>query len=238
MSGWSYGEWKGLFYPEELKSKEWLSFYAQYFDTTEINSSFYHLPRPATVAGWMAQVPDTFKFCPKLSRYITHIKRLHEAEDGLQRYFKSFEQARHMLGPVLIQLPPSLAFDPVRIKAFFDILKSDYKHYEFALEARHKSWLDDEAIKLCKRYHISWVIAQSGVGYPYLEKVTSDHVYVRFHGPGRLYASSYSDEMLQEYAIKFRKWASAGHHVWAFFNNTMNGVALDNGRRLIELLSA
>ncbi|MCD6012245.1 MAG: hypothetical protein K0Q79_2107 [Flavipsychrobacter sp.] len=231
ISGWSYWDWKGVFYPESMRSTDWLSFYAKEFDTTEINSSFYHMPRLKTATTWADKVPAGFKFCPKISKYLTHNKRLKEPEEPLQRFFEAFSQIKEYLGPVLIQLPPSLKFDAETVQYFFEILKTGYNEYHFALEARHATWLEADAAKLMKQYNIAWVISQSGVDFPYLEQVTADTVYIRFHGPGKLYASSYTDEQMKEYAGKIKKWAKK-HDVWIYFNNCYNGVAIENANTL------
>ena len=238
MSGWSYSDWQGIFYPEGFKSTDFLQFYSKYYDCAEVNSSFYHLPRATTTQGWVEKTPKGFMFCPKMSKYLTHIKRLHEPEEPLQKFFKVFEPIKKHLGPVLIQLPPSLKFDADLVTAFFDALKNDYSDYSFALEGRHKTWIEQDAIALLRKYGIAWVISQSGVGYPYLEEVTSSNVYIRFHGPGKLYSSSYSDDMLRDYALKIKKWVKDEHQIWVFFNNTMGGVALRNADTLMKMISA
>ncbi len=238
ISGWSYFDWLGIFYPYNTRSTEWLPIYARSFDTTEVNSSFYRLPRLKTVENWVKQVPEGFKFCPKISQYLTHTQRLKDPEEELERFFSVFDKVREHLGPILIQLPPSLKFDHALVKHFFDVLRSDYAEYEFALEARHDTWLADEALALLREYNIAWVISQSGVGFPYLEQVTANVVYVRFHGPGVLYQSRYSDEMMVYYAEEIRGWLAAGHDVWVYFNNCYYGNAIDNARTLMHLLGA
>src|SRR5436305_8439995 len=110
-SGWSYKHWKDIFYPPKLKSTDWLKYYTRFFKTTEINTSFYHLPKPQTIEKWMREVPAGFRFCPKISRYITHMKKLRDPEESLGRFFEIFEPMHKMMGPVLIQLPPSLKFN-------------------------------------------------------------------------------------------------------------------------------
>jgi uncharacterized protein YecE (DUF72 family) len=235
-SGWSYPEWKGFFYPSGLKSTEWLSYYSKIFDGVEINSSFYHLPKTQTVINWTSYVPEDFFFCPKISRYLTHIKRLKDAEEPLERFFEVFQPMRNKLGPILIQLPSNVSFDYQTVREFFTILVLKYKDYEFALEARHQSWLSKEAIDLISNYDIAWVISQSGIGFPYLEKITAKNIYIRFHGPGKLYDSSYSLEEMQAFAYKFMLWSEEGHTIWAFFNNTMNGHAIANIQQLKEML--
>lgn len=235
-SGWSYPEWKVFFYPADLKSTEWLSYYSGVFDTVEINSSFYHLPKIQTVVNWTSYVPDDFLFCSKISRFLTHLNRLKDPEEPLERFFEVFKPMQSKLGPVLIQLPSSVQFDPDIVQQFFNILSSKYHEYQFALEARHQSWLADQAIDLLSKHDIAWVISQSGVGFPYLEKITASNIYIRFHGPGKLYDSSYSHADLQAFADKFKLWSEGGHTIWAFFNNTMNGHAIANIKEIKEML--
>jgi uncharacterized protein YecE (DUF72 family) len=237
-SGWSYKDWKGLYYPEGLKPAEWLTFYAKQFDITEINTSFYHLPRKQTALNWAAKVPAGFRFCPKISRYLTHMKKLHEPEEPLQRFFEVFEPIKDVLGPVLVQLPPSLKFDYELAENFFKILNKDYKEFEFALEVRHNTWLENDSLDLMAKYNVAFVISQSGVNFPYAEVVTAKNIYIRFHGPGALYASSYSAEMLQDFAGKFKHWIKEGHTIWAFFNNDYFGHAIQNAQRLKDLIKA
>ena len=236
ISGWSYYDWKGIFYPELLKSTEWLSYYAKSFDCTEINSSFYHLPREKTVLGWKEKVNSNFTFCPKMGKYLTHTLRLKDPEEPLKHFFDIFEPIKTQLGTVLIQLPPSLKYDEPLVENFFEILKHNYKQYSFAIEARHTSWIADNGFDLMKKYKIAWVISQSGVGFPYAEEVTAKNIYIRFHGPGKLYASSYTNEMLADYAAKIKNWHKAGHNIRAFFNNCYYGVAIENANTLKKML--
>src|SRR5690242_21769493 len=107
-SGWSYKDWRELFYPKGMKPTDYLSYYAEEFSCTEINTSFYHLPRETTVKGWAEKVPRSFRFCPKISRYLTHIKRLHEPEEPLHRSFEIFDLLQPMLVRLLVRLPPRL----------------------------------------------------------------------------------------------------------------------------------
>lgn len=235
-SGWSYKEWKEAYYPKELKSTDWLSYYAKEFDCTEINASFYHLPQRKTIENWVNKVADDFKFCVKMSRYLTHMNKLSTPEEPLQRFFDVFDLMKEKMGPVLIQLPPSLAFHEEKTTYFYDLLKTKYSDYDFAMEVRHASWLQERSIELMEQYKIAFVISQSGVGFPYAEHVTAKDVYVRFHGPGKLYYSVYENDMLHDYAVKFKHWLKKGHNVWAFFNNTAELAALDNAKTLREMV--
>lgn len=235
-SGWSYKDWVGKYYPEGLKAAEWLPFYANDFDTVEINASFYRLPQKQTVINWIHKVPAHFKFCPKASRYLTHIKRLKEPEEPMERFFGIFEPMKEKMGPVLLQLPPNLKFDYDIAEHFFKLLHKKYKAYDFALEVRHETWMDNNALGLLAKHDIAFVISQSGVGFPYSEIVTAKNIYVRFHGPGKLYASSYTDKMLKAFAKKFKAWLKEGHDIWVFFNNDWFTYAIQNAKTLKKIM--
>ena len=235
-SGWSYRHWKGLFYPPRLKSTEWLRFYADHFYTTEINGSFYKLPTQETVIEWTKKVPTNFMFCPKMSRFLTHMKKLNDPDEPLERFFNIFQQMKKMMGPVLLQLPRQLRFNYNKAEHLYHLLGSKYKKYEFVLEVRHETWLKKESLDLMTKHDIGLVISQSGERFPYSEMVTAKNIYIRFHGPRELYASSYSDEMLKEFAKKFRNWEREGHTIWAYFNNDIHGFAIEDARRLTKLL--
>lgn len=235
-SGWSYKHWKNIFYPPKLKTTEWISFYSQQFDTTEINGSFYKLPSEETVIEWMRKVPKDFMFCPKMSRFLTHMKKLNEPEEPLERFFGIFKPMAKMMGPVLLQLPRMLKFNYDKADHLYHLLKTKYRKYEFVMEVRHDTWLQEDSLTLMTKYDIGLVISQSGEEFPYSEMITEKNIYVRFHGPKKLYASSYSDAMLKEFAKKFKKWQKEGHEIWAFFNNDVFGYAIEDAKRLIKLV--
>src|SRR2546423_6227483 len=171
-SGWSYKHWKEIFYPKGLKSAEWLTFYAQTFKTTEINGSFYRLPKVETILDWAQKVPPDFVFCPKMSRYLTHMKKLKDPEESLERFFYVFEPIKKMMGPVLIQLPPALKFNYDTAEHLYSILKRKYKAYEFVMEVRHDTWLQEDSLTLMTKYDLGFVISQSGDEFPYAEIIT------------------------------------------------------------------
>jgi uncharacterized protein YecE (DUF72 family) len=235
-SGWSYKHWRNIYYPARLASTKWLSFYAQTYHATEINGSFYRLPSEETAIKWTQMVPKDFWFCVKMSRYLTHMKKLHDPEESLERFFTVFEHMKKMMGPILVQLPPSLKFNYDLAAYFYDLLKKKYRHYDFVMEVRHPTWMEEDSFTLMTKHDIGFVISQSGKEFPYSEMITAKNIYVRFHGPKELYASSYSDEMLKEFAMKFRKWVKEGHEVWAFFNNDIHGYAVEDAKRLMALV--
>ena len=235
-SGWSYTKWKGLFYPPNLPSTQWLHYYTGFFLTTEINGSFYRLPSPETVTKWTESVSDHFIFCPKMSRYLTHMKKLRGPEEPLERFFSVFSPMKQKMGPILVQLPAMLTFNYDIAEQFYRLLRFRYQGYAFVMEVRHSTWLAEESLTLMTAFDIGLVISQSGGMFPYSEMITAKNIYVRFHGPDALYASAYTDEMLQAYANKFRQWASEGHEVWAYFNNDINAYAPEDARRLQEMV--
>jgi len=196
-SGWSYKHWKNVFYPEGMKPSDYLPFYAKEYRATEINTSFYHLPREPTVIQWTEKVPKQFRFCVKMSRFITHVKRLLEPEEALERFFQLFKHMKEKMGPVLIQLPPSLKFEYERAEHFFTVLKKNHKEYDFVLEVRHETWMAEESLTLMTKYDIAFVISQSGVKFPYAETMTSRNIYIRFHGHKELYASDYTENYMR-----------------------------------------
>ncbi len=235
-SGWSYKHWYGLFYPEDIKPVTFLEHYISYFNCVELNSSFYHLPKETTVTGWLKRTPGSFRFCPKLSKFITHQKRLADCKGALENYFNRLGLMHERLGPVLIQLPPGLSYDKAKTESFLMLLKAYYNNYRFAVEIRHKSWLTEGSLQLLTDYQIAFVIADSGKRFPYYEAVTTDFIYMRFHGHEQLYASDYNDESLFHYAEKIVHWLNRDKQVWVFFNNDYHGFAVKNALKLKEII--
>lgn len=229
-SGWNYRDWPGIFYPESLKSRDYLSYYASHFDTVELNYSFYHLPRPETYRSWAAQTPAEFEFAVKASRAITHIRRLKNVKDAWLKFLGNAGELGPKLGPVLLQLPPSFRADLVLLREFLDLTPPSAPRLAF--EFRHASWFTDAAAGLLREREAALVIAQSS-RYPQapLDAATG-FVYLRFHGPERLFGSSYSEAQLRTWAARVRGWLSTGRDVYAYFNNDFQGYALDNARTL------
>jgi uncharacterized protein YecE (DUF72 family) len=234
-SGWNYKHWRGIFYPSGLKIADELPYYAGQFNTAEINNSFYRLPRQTTVGDWISKVPGNFYFCPKISRYITHAKKLNDPIEGLTRFFDVFDPFRRRLGPILIQLPSMLGFHREKVETFFKALKT-FKGHRFALEPRHASWMEEDAVRLLRKYRIGFVLALSGGRWPSGEFITAPHIYIRLHGPNGYYDTSYSGQKLAALAKKCRQWRSAGHDIWVYFNNDGHAYAVKNALSLKRML--
>lgn len=235
-SGWVYADWRGRFYPESLKQKDYLHYYARHFNTTEINYSFYQLPTPEAYRNWAESVPENFIFAVKLSRYITHIRRLKDVRDEWRRFLDHAAPLGNKLGPILIQLPPSFRYDRARLEQFLQLAREE-NDYRLAFEFRHASWFDPQALELLRKYGAAAVIADSS-RYPQAPSVPTAHfVYLRFHGPGELFSSRYTDEQLSVWAQKIRAWLEAGLTVYAYFNNDFHAYAVANAKRLVELVA-
>jgi uncharacterized protein YecE (DUF72 family) len=234
-SGFQYKEWTKQFYPEGLPQKRWLEYYAEHFNSVEINNSFYRLPQTKTFAGWAERTPPDFRFAIKGSQYITHRLRLKDPGPHVKLFFERAKAMEQKLGAVLWQLPANLTFNVERLALLAQALKQHSLGRQ-ALEVRHDSWFVEEAYKILRHYNVALVIAHSSK-WPYHDDVkTADFLYVRFHGAPRLYASNYSDKSLQEWAKKLKDLAG-GDDIYAYFNNDANIHAPDNAKTLRELLS-
>lgn len=234
-SGWIYSHWDGVFYPQDLPSKDKLKYYASHFKTAEINYSFYHLPRPKTYQNWYSQTPEGFLFAVKASRFITHIKRLKGVKTAWKTFLENALNLKEKLGPILFQFPPSFkatAENIKRLEDFLKILRGQASVFEF----RHKTWCDKKIYKLLKKYKTAWVIADSP-RYPRADVVTTDFVYIRMHGSKMMFSSNYTKKELQDLAQKIKKWLKQGLAIYVYFNNDAYGYAVKNAKTLKELLS-
>ncbi|RYD71385.1 MAG: DUF72 domain-containing protein [Sphingobacteriales bacterium] len=227
-SGFSNSSWKGIFYPEKTKSADFLAYYATQFNCSEINSSFYNFPLAKTVEKWNDVTPDDFAFCAKLHRSITHFGRLKTPEPKLEEFINRFAPMQKKLKQILVQLPPSLKFEPEIVEAFYDALKPYQSEYNFAVEGRHLSWFTDESFYLMRENNVTHVIGDAGKFYVGYQEVTTNTSYIRMHGRIKLFASSYTHEELDEYAHLIAEYLREGLEVFLFFNNTMYEAALEN----------
>lgn len=237
-SGWVYKSWRGRFYPDDLPGRRYLEFYATQFPTTELNNSFYRLPSPQTFRNWAAQVPETFVFAVKASRFLTHIKRLIDVEEPWVRFLKSACELDRQLGPILLQFPPSLKLESNRLEAFLEMAKGSgptEAPLKLVCEFRHPSWFKKEVYRLLERHGAALCIADSP-RYPRKDVLTADFTYVRFHGRSQLFASNYSGVELAREARKIKRYLREGVEVFAYFNNDARGYAVKNARTLKALL--
>ncbi|MBW3667532.1 MAG: DUF72 domain-containing protein [Actinobacteria bacterium] len=277
-SGWSYKEWRGSFYPDDLRQRDELSYAADQFDTLEINGTFYRLTTPKACREWYQAAPRGFRYSVKGSRYITHNKKLSDARQALANFFASgILELREKLGPILWQLSGSLRFDPDRIEGFLELLPKDTDaaarlardhddrvevashggeenhRLRHALEVRHDSYLVPETAGILRRHGVALAFSHSSE-WPYLEEITAGYVYLRLHGPRKLYASEYGEESLRNWADRIERWRSGEQpddarrisdakppprkerDVYVYFDNDAHGHAPREAAELRDML--
>ena len=231
-SGWHYGHWAGPFYPADLPKDKWLEYYAQHFDTVELNSTFYHLPKPQFLKRWHNLTPKNFLYAIKASRYITHIKKLKDVSEELTRFLDLAALLGRKFGPVLYQLPPSLRKDINRLESFIKFLP---KKQPAVFEFRHESWYCEDTYKLLRRFGVGFCIHDlPGLESPRI--ITSDIIYVRFHGPTDRYAGCYSKSKLANWAKWLKDQAKDVRSIYVYFNNDEAAYAVRNAKELKKLL--
>ncbi len=231
-SGWSYSSFQKIFYPPELKSKDWLKFYSQNFDTVELNVTFYRTPRPSTFKKWYEETPPHFVFSLKVPKIITHMKKLRDIKEPLENFLKSISPLQEKARVLLFQLPPSLSYEREGMEEFLKILSAEYKK---VIEIRNRSFHCEEFVELLKKYNVCLCFSDCGKRYPsWYEVQTTDFLYLRLHGAKELYVSNYEEEELQALVEKIRRFEA--EEVYVYFDNTALGYALQNALYLKNLL--
>jgi uncharacterized protein YecE (DUF72 family) len=239
-SGWSYAHWaKGRFYPRGLKPGQWLGFLAQHFNTVEVNSSFYRLPKPEMVARWRSVTGTRFLFAVKLWRRITHEKRLADCARELNDFIAVAKEFRSKRGPLLVQLPPSLRKDVDRLAEFLAVLKKTIgrARWPVAVEFRNQDWLCREAYELLNRHRAAVCLADLP-RCPITEPNEAPLVYLRRHGPAGGYRGRYTAEHIAADAARIRAWLADRRDVFVYYNNDIDGHAVDNARELQAAVEA
>jgi uncharacterized protein YecE (DUF72 family) len=233
-SGWNYADWRERVYPKGVPARRWLEYYSTLFDTVEVNSTFYRLPRRNAVAAWVQQTPDDFLFSVKSSRYLTHLKRLTDLGSGVERFYERIEPLVESpkLGPVLWQLPGNFRRDDARLSAALEALPPGRHCFEF----RHPSWFCPEVYELLRRSGIALVIGDTPRRPFQTHELTADWTFVRFHHGHRGRNGNYSDRELDEWAHTIGRWRRSVE-VYAYFNNDWNAYAVENAKRLKRLLA-
>jgi len=278
-SGFSYSHWgDGVFYPKDLPQKDWFLYYTKHFDTVELNVSFYRLPRKEVFAGWRRKAGPPaggFVFSIKGSRFITHIKKLKDCQEPVERFFEAANgvlknaevgwrlgessnasvppmagyaphqnqcgtsediasrqsSPRSSLNVVLWQLPPGWKINYPRLESFLKILPKTFRH---AFELRNPTWLTGDVYRLLKKANAA-VVFQDYPGWPITQEITTDFVYLRFHGRTSLYSSCYTEKELTGWADKIKAWQKKGLDCYAYFNNDSLGCAVENAQTLKKL---
>jgi uncharacterized protein YecE (DUF72 family) len=233
-SGWNYTSWKDEFY-EGKPPRLWLEHFARFFDTVEVNNTFYRLPLKTSVAKWVEQTPPDFLFAVKASRYLTHIRRLTDLKGGIERYYERLEPLARSpkMGPVLWQLPANFRRNDERLASALEALPPGRHCFEF----RHPSWFVEPVYELLRGHAVALVIADRPEVKEFQAHVfTTDWAYVRFHYGSRGRRGNYSERELEEWAHRFERW-SRDVEVLAYFNNDWEVFAVRNALWLKKRLS-
>jgi uncharacterized protein YecE (DUF72 family) len=223
-SGYSYKEWKGPFYPEDLPAKEMLSYYSRKLPAVEINNTFYRLPQPAMIENWKEQVPLSFRFSIKATQRITHIKRLNNVADETKYLLETASLLQERLGVVLFQLPPNMKKDTGRLEAFLKQLPPDARA---AFEFRHESWFDDDTLQLVRARACALVVSDTD------EKPLSEITSTAGWGYLRLRRVSYDERDLAVWMerVKNQKWKEA----FVFFKHEDEGTGPKLAAQFLKL---
>jgi uncharacterized protein YecE (DUF72 family) len=227
-SGWQYAHWKRRFYPIEgpgkIPQRLWLEFYAQRFQTVESNAAFYNLPERKTFEAWRERTPDDFVMAVKVSRYLTHIKKLNESQEPVERFVGRAEGLGPKLGPALVQLPPQLGCDLDRLRETLDAFP---KRMRVAVEFRHRSWWAPEVEALLERAGAALCLADRRGPVSALWR-TTDWGYVRFHGGREAPGGCYGESALKTWVDRIAATWPATADVFVYFNNDFHACALAN----------
>jgi len=229
-SGWNYDHWREAFYPRDLSTGKWFDFYSRRFETVEINNTFYHQPDDATYDHWRDQAPRGFRYAVKANRYITHMKKLKDPREPLERFYAGARRLKSFLGPVLFQLPPHWGKNLDRLETFCSSLSGDLLH---AMEFRERDWLDDDVYQLLNRYGVCLCVHDMLPRHP--RRVTGGAVYVRFHGASEPYGGRYGKSRLRAWS-RWLKDVADERDVYAYFNNDAEAAAVRDAETLRELM--
>ena len=239
-SGWNYTSWKGRFYPADMPASRWLQHYLSVFDTVEVNNTFYRLPEAETFASWREQTPGSFVMAVKASRFLTHMKRLRDPEEPLERLFSRASELGPRLGPVLYQLPGNFHIDLPRLEGFLRALPlrpvPRSRHpLQHVIEFRHRSWYVGETYQLLEAHGVALCLHDKA-GSAIAEPAIGPFVYVRFHGTNGHYHGSYDTAALTRWAWRLAELWRSGRDVYAYFNNDPEAMATRNARTLRSIV--
>ena len=230
-SGYFYWGWKKRFYPEDLKPKDWLSYYAKFFNTVEVNSTFYNFPKKENLRRFYRETPEGFVVSVKANRSITHMKKFRGTEELVKEFYSVVREALgEKLGCVLFQLPPSFTYSEERLERILNQLDPDFKN---VLEFRHESWWREEVFEELRKRGVAFC-SVSSPELPEELVQTSDFLYIRFHGKEAWYRYDYSEEELKVWTERIK--STPAREVYAYFNNDYNAYAPFNCIKLMELL--
>lgn len=223
-SGWQYRHWRsGRFYPRGLTTTDELAFYAERFQVVEVNNTFYRLPESAVFSKWAAGTPDDFVVVVKASRFLTHIKRLKDPEEPVERFMQRAKHLGSKLGPILLQLPPNFDCDLARLEGTLAAFPKDVR---LAVEFRHPSWFVDEVRRALERHNAALCIADRHSRLVTPDWRTAGWGYIRFHEGSATPHPCYGEAALESRAALLGRLFGRDADVYAFFNNDPRGCAI------------
>ncbi|NIR88110.1 DUF72 domain-containing protein [Candidatus Bathyarchaeota archaeon] len=225
-SGWYYDHWVDRFYPEDIDKAKWLEYYAEHFNSVEVNSTFYHFPTKRMLKAWYRKTQKNFVFTLKANQLITHKKKFQGTQRLVDRFYQLAELLEEKLGCILFQIPPFLSKDIVFLEAVIEQLDSERDN---VVEFRHRSWFCDEVYSLLRENRVGFCTVSAPDLPPDLE-ATSHNAYIRFHGRKNWYRYLYSKEELQEWAERIRSLEV--ENVFCYFNNDYQANAVKNCQQL------
>ena len=232
-SGWHYKHWIGPFYPPDMRPPKMLRWYAERFDTVEINNSFYRLPATTAVETWCRETTAEFCFAVKASRYITHNRKLTDPESAQEKFISLVEKLGRRLGPILFQLPPSWKVNAERLDNFLAALPRSHR---YVFEFRNPTWNVPPVYEILRGHNAAFCVYELA-GFQSPIEITADFTYVRLHGPGNKYQGDYSRQVLRRWAQRIEEWRSELKHVFVYFDNDQAGFAPKNAlelKRMVE----
>ena len=228
-SGWQYRDWRGRLYPEGLAQSRWLARYSEEFDTVEVNSTFYRLASRNAVARWVEQTPPDFVFAVKASRYLTHVRRLREIDQGIHRFYERIMPLveSDKRGPVVWQLPPNFRRDDDLLAGVLERVPPGRHAFEF----RHESWFTNDVYALLREHGAALAIGDHPRWPFQARELTTDWTLIRLHHGHRGRRGNYSQTELDEWARRIAQWRRRAE-VFVYFNNDWEGFAVENARSL------
>ncbi len=231
-SGYFYWSWKGKFYPEDMKPSQWFKFYAKYFNTVEINSTFYRFPTRNSLRKWYRDSPENFKFAVKVNREITHLHRLKNIKDRLKEFYDIVDETlKEKVGVFLFQMPPSFKYSEENLHRIVENLDPSRRN---VVEFRHNSWWREEVFEAFEKNNITFC----SISAPDFEDQlvqTSSLIYIRFHGKNAWYNHLYSKEELKWWWNQVRE--KNFQQLYIYFNNDTNAYAPRNALEMIEIIN-
>ena len=230
-SGWQYPHWRRVFYPDRLPQRSWLPYFADRFQTVEVNNTFYNLPEKAVFESWRKASPPDFVFALKMSRFLTHLKRLRDPEEPVHRFLERARGLGSKMGPILIQLPPRFSLDVERLAHTLARFPRDVR---LSVEFRDETWFVDETRELLERHQVALCLADS----PRRKQPawrTASWGFVRFHEGRGPRAPGYDRDVLRRWVERIAGMWSSGDDVYVYFNNDARGYAIRDAITFAEL---